>query len=325
MGAIAKQAASTRLEQARPQDGIAQMIQHNWPRIAAVLPRHMSPQRMMQIAISSVNQTPKLALCSGISLMSCLMRASSLGLEPSAVNGLGDCYIIPRNNRKAGGMEATFMLGYKGMLRLARNSGEIESISARCVHEGDFFEYEFGLHEDLRHKPTEDSKEGAENVTHAYCVARFKDGGFHIEVMTRKEIDAARKFSQSGKEGPWATHYEEMAKKTVIRRASKMWPLTSEKSEALRIAAATDETTGGFEGMFEPQVFSAPEEVAADAAPVIEVMPEQPEEQEEEATEAPRMAVCKACGNTVATAPDATVQDMQGTACAKCGASDWDM
>ena len=321
MGAIAKQAASTRLEQARPQDGIAQMIQHNWPRIAAVLPRHMSPERMLQIAISSVNQTPKLALCDNISLMSCLMRASSLGLEPSAVNGLGDCYIIPRNNNKTGSMEASFMLGYKGMLRLARNSGEIESISARCVHKGDFFEYEFGLHEDLRHKPTPDTKDGAENVTHAYCVARFKDGGYHIEVMSRKEIEAARKFSNSGKTGPWNTHWEEMAKKTVIRRASKMWPLTSEKSEALRIAAATDETTGGFESVFEPQIFSAPEAEAEDAAPEIEV------EAVEPATEptAPRMAVCKACGNTVATAPDATVQDMQGTACAKCGASDWDM
>lgn len=320
MGTIAKQAANVRLEQARPQDGIAQMIQHNWPRIAAVLPRHMSPERMMQIAISSVNQTPKLALCSGVSLMSCLMRASSLGLEPSAVNGLGDCYIIPRNNRKTG-MEATFMLGYKGMLRLARNSGEIESISARCVHEGDFFEYEFGLHEDLRHKPTEDSKEGAENVTHAYCVARFKDGGYHIEVMTRKEIEAARKFSQSGKEGPWATHFEEMAKKTVIRRASKMWPLTSEKSEALRVAAATDETTGGFEGVFEPQIFAAPEAEAEDAAPEVEVEAVEPAAE----PTAQRMAACKACGAVVPVAPDATAADMQGVACEKCGASDWDL
>ena len=321
MGTIAKRAANVRLEPARPQDGIAQMIQHNWPRIAAVLPRHMSPERMMQIAISSVNQTPKLAACDSISLMSCLMRASSLGLEPSAVNGLGDCYIIPRNNNKTGGMEATFMLGYKGMLRLARNSGEIDNVSVRCVHKGDLFNVKYGIHEDIVHELTADSTNGAENVTHVYCITWFKNSSRpHIEVMTRDEVEAARKFSKSGKTGPWNTHWEEMAKKTAIRRASKMWPLTSEKSEALRIASVTDETTGGFEYIFEPEIFDTPEiHVDADVLDSAE-LPEPAAE-----PTAHRMAACKSCGAVIPVAPDATAGDMQGVACEKCGASDWDL
>lgn len=215
------------------------MLEQAWPRIAAVMPRHMTPERVYQVALSAYKTTPKLAECDPATVLSCLMQCTALGLEPSAIDGLGRAYLIPRQNH--GRMEATFLLGYKGMLDLARRSGELTDISARAVREGDFFEYEFGLDERLRHIPSSDPVEGRA-ITHVYCVAHFKDGGHYIDVMSAEEVEAVRKRSEASKTGPWATDYEAMARKTVIRRAFPYLPVSVEAQRA----AAADETTPRF-------------------------------------------------------------------------------
>ncbi len=96
------------------------------------------------------------------------------------------------------------------MIDLARRSGQIASLSARVVREGDDFSFEFGLEEKLVHRPGENEDAP---VTHVYAVARLKDGGTQFEVMTRKQIELVRAQSKAGNNGPWVTHWEEMAKK----------------------------------------------------------------------------------------------------------------
>lgn len=309
---LAKAAASTRLQKADPGNDLATLVARSWPRMAAVLPAYTSPDRMMQLAISSINQMPELAECSAASVLSCLMRSSSLGLEPSAVNGLGECYILPFFNKKTRRKEATFIPGYKGLIKLARNTGEVKSISAHVVHEGDDFDYSLGLHEDLTHKVTKGSTKGAENVTHAYCVCHFMNGGYHIEVMDRDELEAIRARSKAKDYGPWKTDTEEMYKKTVIRRASKMWPLSTDKADKIREAAAADETDGGFEAVFEEPLVEMPS---------IEVQADEPEPAEETL----RKAACKSCGGVIELTPDVADGDMGQIQCPQCGASDWEM
>lgn len=225
MGAIQKAAKQQDIE--RKSGGFEPLLKHYWPRMAAVMPKHMSAERMYQLALSTCNQTPELSECTPASVLGCLMKCTALGLEPSAVDGLGRAYILPYYNKKTNHKEAQLIIGYKGMIDLARRSGQIVDISARAVHEGDFFEYEFGVHEDIRHIPSPDY-DGTQLLTHVYMVAHFKDGGHYIDVMTKKEVDAVRARSKSSKYGPWVTDYEAMARKTVIRRAFPYMPVSVE-------------------------------------------------------------------------------------------------
>ena len=237
MGSIAKAA-----EAAAPEKkGFRDILEANWSRISAVMPSHMSPERMFQMAVSAYNTTPKLNQCTPASVLSCVMKCSALGMEPSAVDGLGRAYILPFWNSKTKRYEATFMLGYKGMLDLARRSGQLLDVSARAVYEGDEFDYEFGLEERLRHVPSPEPQEGRA-LTHVYCVAHFRDGGHYMDVMGRAEVDAVRRRSKSADSGPWVTDYEAMARKTVLRRAFPYLPVSIEAQQT----SAQDGTTPRF-------------------------------------------------------------------------------
>lgn len=236
MGDIA--AASQQITTERRTGGFEGLLKRSWPRISSVMPKHMSSERMFQLAMSAYNQTPGLAQCTPQSVLSCLMKCSALGMEPSAVDGLGRAYILPYNNRKTGHKEAQFILGYKGMIDLARRSGQLVDISARAVHAGDDFEYEFGLTESLRHIPSAEPIDGRP-LTHVYMVAHFRDGGHYFEVMSKAEVDSIRKRSKASDRGPWVSDYEAMAKKTVVRRAFPYLPVSVESA----VDVAADETT----------------------------------------------------------------------------------
>ena len=265
MGQLAQATQGQTLAAAKPAQDFKSLLKSQWNKIAEVLPQNMSSERFFQLAVSAYNSEPKLAQCSTISVLSCVMKCAALGLEPSAVDGLGRAYILPFRNKKTRSFEATFMLGYKGMLQLARNSGEIKSISARAVYDGDVFHYAYGLNEDLTHEPRHLSN----TLTYAYCIAHFKDGGHYFVVLSREEIEKARQSSQAGNSGPWATHYDMMAMKTAIRRAFPYLPVSTQAQEA----AASDETTPDYGGVLNPIIEQpAPVEVTP-------VTPPQPEYQ----------------------------------------------
>lgn len=230
---------------ADPSSGIQMLLKDNWEQISALVPQHMTSARLFQMSVNAINHTPELLEASPETLLSCVMKCAALGLEPSAVDGLGNCYILPYRNH--GRMEAQFILGYTGMLRLIRNSGQIESIEARVVREGDVFEFEYGLDEKLRHVPSLSSNG---EITHVYCLAKFKDGGHYMEVMTKDEVDAVKKRSRASKNGPWVTDYEAMARKTVIRRSFKYLPV----SVAAQEAVAADEMTPDYSDVFKPVI-----------------------------------------------------------------------
>lgn len=194
------------------------------PRFAEVLPKHMNMERMSRIALTTIRTNPKLLECEVSSLMGAVMQAVQLGLEPGL---LGHCYLLPFKNKKANKMEVQFIIGYKGMIDLARRSGHIQSIYAHAVYENDEFEYELGLHPQLKHKPS--FGERGEFIG-AYAVAHFKDGGHQMEFMPKSEIEKRRKRSAAANSSysPWASDYDEMAKKTVVRYMFKYLPISIE-------------------------------------------------------------------------------------------------
>lgn len=273
MGQLATQAQNAQMQTMNPQKNMKSLLERSWPRIAAVIGNNLSPQRLYQMYVSTINREPQLANCGVESVLSCFMKCAALGLEPSNVDGLGRAYILPYGNKnyRTGQKEATLIIGYKGMIDLARRSGQIRDISARAVHEGDEFTYSYGLNEDLRHVPC--AKPG--KLTHVYMIANFKDGGHYFQVMNADEIEAAAKRSPSyGKAvSPWKSDYEAMAKKTVIRRAFPYLPVSVEA----RDAAASDDQTPDYSDVFRPLPT-----VTADDSPV-DVSVDEPEQSQPEA------------------------------------------
>lgn len=200
--------------------------------IARALPSVMTPERFSRIVFSALSANPKLQETTPQSFLGAMMTAAQLGLEPNTP--LGQAYLIPY--RKNGVLECQFQLGYKGLIDLAYRSGDVSVIQAQVVCEKDVFEYELGLDPKLRHIP---ARQDRGDPVAFYGVFRLKDGGYGFEVMSVEDVRAhAKRYSKSYGSGPWQTNFEEMAKKTVLKRVLKYAPM---KSDFLR-AVVQDET-----------------------------------------------------------------------------------
>ena len=192
--------------------------------IAKALPSVITPERFTRMVFTALSSNPKLQECTPQSFLGAMMSAAQMGTEVNT--SLGMSYILPYNNH--GTMEATYILGYRGLIDLAYRSGEVKSVQAHEVYENDVFEYEYGLEPKLKHVP---AKTNRGNVTHYYAVFTTKDGGFGFEVMSIEDInDFARKFSKSfnSATSPWKTNFDAMAKKTVLKQVLRYAPLKTE-------------------------------------------------------------------------------------------------
>lgn len=280
MGAIAKAKQETAV--AAPNKGMTfgDLVKRATPQFQSVMPEGFKAERLTQMAISAYNQTPKLAECEVSSILSCCLRAASLGLEPSAVDGLGRAYILPYSNH--GRMQAQFILGKNGMIELVQRSGQVKSIRTQCVYEGDEFDYwedEDGVHMNYRPNLTADHSD--KNLKLVYVSAHLKDGGFAFLAMSKDECDAvkARSKAANASFSPWKSDYAAMCEKTVLRRAFNRGILP--RSVTLAQALNSDETTpdpiqvDGFEVFAEPEVEETTQEAvnnsAVQATPVVNV------------------------------------------------------
>lgn len=215
--------------------------------IARALPKHMTADRMARIALTEFRKTPGLMKCDPATLFGAVIQCAQLGLEPGGA--MGHAYLIPFENRKKNVTEVQFIVGYRGMIDLARRSGQIVSLNARAVHANDHFSYRYGLEETIEHVPAAGPRG---ELTHVYAVAKLKDGGVQFEVLARSEIEEIRNGSQGYKmakrydrtDTPWIAHFEEMAKKTAIRRLFKYLPVSIEIQRAVGLDEAADAGIG---------------------------------------------------------------------------------
>ena len=195
--------------------------------IAKALPTVITPERFTRMVLSALSVNPKLAECTPKSFLGAMMTAAQLGVEPNTA--LGQAYLIPYRNH--GTMECQFQLGYKGLIDLAYRSGEVSIIQAHIVCEKDEFTYELGLDPQLKHKPAAADRGAA--IAY-YAMFKTKDGGYGFEVMSIDDVRAhARRYSKSFDNGPWKTNFDEMAKKTVLKRVLKYAPLKSDFVRAI--------------------------------------------------------------------------------------------
>jgi recombination protein RecT len=201
--------------------------------IAKALPKHMNADRMARIALTCLRVNPKLGECDPLSFLGAIIQASALGLEPGSQ---GHAYLIPFRNNKKGIVECQFIPGYRGLIDLARRSGQIQSISAHMVKANDHFEYEYGLNERLVHKPA--MKDRGQNIF-VYAVAKLVGGGHQFEVMDMDQILAIKNRKKYENE-VWVTDFDEMARKTAIRRIYKYLPTSVEMASAMEYDELND-------------------------------------------------------------------------------------
>jgi len=187
---------------------------------ARALPKHLTPERFARVAITALTRTPKFQECTPESVMKCLLDCSAMGIEPDNRRA----YLIPYKR------ECTLIISYMGLIELIRRSGDVVSIRAETVCEKDHFAWSNG---EIEHSINWREDRGEAQAVYAEAV--MKSGERQAAVMTRAEVNAIRDRSsgyqyaiREKKDHPWITDWPEMAKKTAVRRLSKMLPLSSE-------------------------------------------------------------------------------------------------
>jgi len=202
---------------------LQELIESRKEAMAMVLPKHLNPDRLIKIALVAISKTPKLLQCNQESVLRSIMAAAELGLDCGG--SLGSAYLVPY------GQECQLIIGFRGMIDLARRSGQISSIEARVVWANDKFDVAYGTQTKITHVPALDQDPGAFRLV--YAVATLKDGGQQVEVMTKAQVDAIKTRSRASGNGPWVTDYPEMARKTVVRRIFKYLPVSIELTQAM--------------------------------------------------------------------------------------------
>ena len=201
-----------------------QYIQSMQGEIKKALPSVITPERFTRMVLSALSVNPKRASCTPKSFLGAMMSAAQLGLEPNTP--LGQAYLIPYKNK--GVDEVQFQIGYKGLIDLAYRSGEDEVVQAQIVYANDKLECQYGLEPKLVHIPADTDRGDPIKV---YAVFKTKSGGYGFEVMSMDDCrNHAKKYSKAYAydSSPWKTNFEEMCKKTVLKKVLKYAPMKSD-------------------------------------------------------------------------------------------------
>lgn len=207
--------------------------------LAEVLPPQIDVDKFIRTASAAIQNDPGLLEADRKSLFMSCQRAAQDGLIIDSREAALVMFNTKINNKWV--KKVQYMPMVAGILKKARNSGEIKSINAYPVYENDDFEYSLGLNPTIHHVPALDEP-GSFRL--AYAVAQLKDGGVQLQVMTKSQIEKVRKCSKSGNtddgqpKGIWLQWYDEMAVKTVLRKLCKYLPSSTDLEGVL---AASDE------------------------------------------------------------------------------------
>lgn len=214
--------------------------------IELALPKHLSADRMIRVAMTMVSKNPLLQKCDAGALFGSVIQSLQLGLEPD--NGLGHSWILPYKNvnrsRELGydSYDPQLIIGYQGMNELAFRSGMIKSMHGDIVYRQDEFDFAYGSSAFLKHKPThEETKQ--DDWTCVYAYAELSNGGTVFIVLKKAEVLAAMARSMSnGGFGPWKSDFNAMAIKTAYRRLFKKLPKSPEIATALKLDGLAEQS-----------------------------------------------------------------------------------
>lgn len=244
--------------------------------------KFLTPERIVKIVGMAMSKNPTLMKCTSMSILDSVMESVQLGLEPGGP--LQQAHLVPFYNKNIGAYECKLIVGYGGYITLARNTGELSNVVANLVYEKDEFEPP-DLASDKRpvHKPYMKGDRGEWYCV--YCIATFKDGTHQLNFMTKDDIMKLKKRSRARDNGPWKTDEGEMAKKSVVRNARKLWPMSTEKMGPMARAAELENMAESGEPFIdvdfvEPDTATRTQELEAKLAEQPEAPPADPKKKE---------------------------------------------
>lgn len=214
---------------------LADYLEQNKNVLEEACGRFMRADDLIRIALKAASYNPDIAKCSPRSMLRALMEAGELQIRPM-LHGRG--HIVPRSNKRTGELEACFDPGYKGLIELALRGGEVLSIEARAVFQHDTFKVRFGTTTEINHEPALSARG---NVVAAYALAHLRNGSLQLEVLTQEDLEKIRRMSaRKSAGGPWDEWFEEMARKSAVRRLAKYLPFNADLEHGLEAAASAD-------------------------------------------------------------------------------------
>ena len=188
--------ALTKEEQDADLPRIEKQIAAMVPQFELAVPAGMDPGQLARDMINLVRRQPKLAISEPNSVLGAFMTSAQLGLRPG-IGALGQADILPFWNKKLerpdgrkGGYEATFVIGYQGMIELGNRTGQIRSIASRCVYHGEEFDVEYGSEQHIHHKPVMDGLPG--ELRGFYSRIELVNGGVLMEYWTLAQMEHHR-------------------------------------------------------------------------------------------------------------------------------------
>lgn len=217
-----QQAPAPQQQTSDPTKSVMALVERSKNQIMAALPTHMSAERMVRIVFTEIRKNPELASCDQMSFIGAVIQCAQLGLEPGS--GLGHAFLVPFNNRKRGIKEVSMIPGYKGLIDLSRRSDRVLAIYARLVYEKDKFELRYGDDERIDHFPSIDADRG--RIIGCYSIAKIKGTSEpQREFMSRAQLESHKERFSKGNP-VWETDFDEMCRKTLIRRICKYLPMS---------------------------------------------------------------------------------------------------
>lgn len=203
--------------------------------IKDALPVTISVDRFISVVMANVAANEELLECTPHSFIGSVLACAQLGLMPDGVTN--QVHLIATKAERTGIVECTIMPGYKGLILLGMRSGVVEKVEARPVFVGDAFDFEYGLHEKLMHKPCGTTGE----IKNFYAIIHMKGGAKSFEVMTNAQVTEVRDQSDNyrnsiGKSRMiWDKYFADMGNKTVLRKLMKFTPLSAEITLAVEL------------------------------------------------------------------------------------------
>lgn len=244
--------------------------------LGKALPSFLKADKFTRMSRTELKQNLNLQQCDPLSVTGALIQSAELGLVPASA--LGQAYLIPRYNRKKGKTECQMMVGYRGMLELARRSGQVKTIHAFIVYANDTFKIKYGFTPRIDHIPSTENRGDFKCV---YAVATLKSGEKQFEMMTRQEVtqikDRAKK-SDNDLQSIWEDHFDEMARKTVIRRLFKYLPISLEMNQAIGLDEQWERSEQDNEGIMDHPALSNVVSFPVQNHPVTESVRQLPKE-----------------------------------------------
>ena len=221
-------------KQPNPIATLKEAMDNGTEQFRAALPAHIPVERFKRVLLTAVQNSPPLATADRRTFFNSAMKCAQDGLLP---DGREAALVIYKTKIKIKDKDVWIdavqylpMIG--GLRKKVRNSKELATWDVKAVYEKDEFIYEEGLDTILKHKPYLEGPPG--QLRAVYSIARLKTGEISVDVMPRWQVDRIRSMSKAKDNGPWKDHFDEMAKKTVARRHSKVLPMSTDLDDLIR-------------------------------------------------------------------------------------------